>query len=120
MRVVCDFLEFSHCRADIWDALRFDRLYHISWPVEKVREHLRSQAGPHFDPHAVTVCLDSDFIVDCDDTGSGKNGALNVKKLSLAAKRHSTARVKGSSPKKGSFSGSSSFGLSADSRESLC
>ncbi len=50
--------------ADVWDALRSDRLYRSSWSVEKVREHLRSLAGTHFDPHVVKVCLDSDFLVD--------------------------------------------------------
>jgi PAS domain S-box-containing protein len=50
--------------ADVWDALRSDRHYRTSWSVEKVREHLRSLAGTHFDPHVVKVCLDSDFLVD--------------------------------------------------------
>ena len=50
--------------ADVWDALRSDRLYRTSWSVEKVREHLRSLAGTHFDPHVVNVCLDSDVLVD--------------------------------------------------------
>ncbi|MDU0458734.1 MAG: PAS domain S-box protein [Geobacteraceae bacterium] len=49
---------------DVWDALRSDRIYRNSWPVEKVREHLRSLAGTHFDPHVVKVCLDSDVLVD--------------------------------------------------------
>jgi len=50
--------------ADVWDALRSDRLYRTSWSVEKVREHLLSLAGTHFDPHVVTVCLDSGFLAD--------------------------------------------------------
>lgn len=49
---------------DVWDALRSDRLYRTSWSVEKVREHIRSLAGTHFDPRVVTVCLDSDVLVD--------------------------------------------------------
>ncbi len=49
--------------ADVWDALRSDRLYRTSWSVEKVREHIRSLAGTHFDPHVVNVCLDSDILV---------------------------------------------------------
>jgi len=48
---------------DVWDALRSDRLYRTSWPVEKVREHIRSLAGTHFDPHVVKVCLDSNVLV---------------------------------------------------------
>jgi len=50
--------------ADVWDALRSDRIYRSSWPVKKVRKHLRSLAGKHFDPHVVKVCLDSDILVD--------------------------------------------------------
>ncbi|MBC7963866.1 MAG: PAS domain S-box protein [Steroidobacteraceae bacterium] len=49
---------------DVWDALRSDRHYHSSWSVEKVREHLHSLAGTHFDPRVVKVCLDSDVLVD--------------------------------------------------------
>jgi PAS domain S-box-containing protein/putative nucleotidyltransferase with HDIG domain len=49
---------------DVWDALRSDRLYRTSWSVAKVRKHLRSLAGTHFDPHVVKVCLDSDIFVD--------------------------------------------------------
>jgi HD-GYP domain-containing protein (c-di-GMP phosphodiesterase class II) len=49
---------------DVWDALRSDRLYRTSWSVGKVRKHLRSLAGTHFDPHVVKVCLDSDVLVD--------------------------------------------------------
>jgi len=49
---------------DVWDALRSDRHYHTSWSVEKVREHLRSLSGTHFDPHVVKVCLDSDVLMD--------------------------------------------------------
>jgi putative nucleotidyltransferase with HDIG domain len=49
---------------DVWDALRSNRLYRVSWSVEKVREHLRSLAGSHFDPHVLQVCLDSDVLID--------------------------------------------------------
>ena len=49
---------------DVWDALRSDRHYRSSWPLEKVREHLRSLAGTHFDPRVVKVCLDSDILMD--------------------------------------------------------
>jgi PAS domain S-box-containing protein/putative nucleotidyltransferase with HDIG domain len=50
--------------ADVWDALRSDRHYRSSWSVEKVREHIRSIAGTHFDPHIVQVCLASDVLTD--------------------------------------------------------
>lgn len=49
---------------DVWDALRSDRRYRSSWSVSKVRKHLRSLAGTHFDPHVVKVCLESDMLVD--------------------------------------------------------
>jgi PAS domain S-box-containing protein/putative nucleotidyltransferase with HDIG domain len=49
---------------DVWDALRSDRLYRTSWSMKKVRAHIRSLSGTHFDPHVVKVCLDSDVLVD--------------------------------------------------------
>ena len=42
---------------DVWDALCSDRPNRSRWPMEKVREHIRSQAGIHFDPHIVDVFL---------------------------------------------------------------
>ncbi|MBK5274679.1 MAG: PAS domain S-box protein [Desulfuromonadales bacterium] len=50
--------------ADVWDALRSDRRYRSSWSVAKVRKHLRSLAGTHFDPRVVKMCLDSDVLVE--------------------------------------------------------
>jgi HD-GYP domain-containing protein (c-di-GMP phosphodiesterase class II) len=38
---------------DVWDALRSDRPYRSAWPAQKVREHIRSLAGSHFDPKVV-------------------------------------------------------------------
>jgi len=38
---------------DVWDALRSDRPYRPAWTEEKVREHIRSSAGTHFDPQVV-------------------------------------------------------------------
>ncbi len=49
---------------DVWDALRSDRAYRSSWTVKKVRRHLQSLSGTHFDPHVVKVCLNSDFLLD--------------------------------------------------------
>ncbi len=43
---------------DVWDALRSDRPYRESWPDDKVREHLREQAGKHFDPKVVEAFLE--------------------------------------------------------------
>ena len=42
---------------DVWDALRSDRPYRQAWSEEKVREHIRSLAGTHFDPAAVELLL---------------------------------------------------------------
>ena len=43
--------------ADVWDALRSDRPYRPGWPVEKVRAHIESLSGTHFDPQAVEAFL---------------------------------------------------------------
>lgn len=42
---------------DVWDALRSDRPYRLGWSDEKVRDHIREQAGKHFDPEVVEVFL---------------------------------------------------------------
>ena len=42
---------------DVWDALRSDRPYRLAWPEEKVREHIRTSAGTHFDPQVVEVFM---------------------------------------------------------------
>jgi HD-GYP domain-containing protein (c-di-GMP phosphodiesterase class II) len=42
---------------DVWDALRADRPYRSAWPKEKVLEHIRSDAGTHFDPTVVETFL---------------------------------------------------------------
>ena len=42
---------------DICDALLSDRPYRKGWPVEKVREHIRSLSGSHLDPHVVAAFL---------------------------------------------------------------
>ncbi|NUM45892.1 MAG: HD domain-containing protein [Anaerolineales bacterium] len=46
---------------DVWDALRSDRPYRASWPSEKVRAHLLSQSGTHFDPRVVSAFLEMDL-----------------------------------------------------------
>ncbi len=43
--------------ADVWDALTSDRPYRDAWPEEKAREHIRDQAGLHFDPEVVELFL---------------------------------------------------------------
>jgi PAS domain S-box-containing protein len=42
---------------DVWDALRSDRPYRAGWPDERVREHIRSLAGTHFDREVVRLFL---------------------------------------------------------------
>jgi putative nucleotidyltransferase with HDIG domain len=39
--------------ADVWDALRHDRPYHLAWTPERARAYIRSKAGTHFDPAVV-------------------------------------------------------------------
>ncbi len=43
--------------ADVWDALRSDRPYRAAWTEERVRDHIASLAGSHFDPEVVQVYL---------------------------------------------------------------
>ncbi|MDO8674190.1 MAG: response regulator [Dehalococcoidia bacterium] len=38
---------------DVWDALSSDRPYRAAWPKDKVRKHILSLAGTHFDPAVV-------------------------------------------------------------------
>ncbi len=45
--------------ADVWDSLRSNRPYRVSWPAEKVIEHIQDQAGIYFDPRIVEVFLQS-------------------------------------------------------------
>lgn len=42
---------------DVWDALRSDRPYRGSWPIEKVREYVIEESGKHFDPQIVDAFL---------------------------------------------------------------
>jgi PAS domain S-box-containing protein len=42
---------------DVWDALRSNRPYRMAWTEEKVREHIRTSAGTHFDPQVVDVFM---------------------------------------------------------------
>ncbi|MBN2085229.1 MAG: GAF domain-containing protein [Anaerolineales bacterium] len=42
---------------DVWDALRSNRPYRSAWPAAKVRGHIRSLAGSHFDPKVVEKFL---------------------------------------------------------------
>ncbi len=42
---------------DVWDALNSDRPYRPAWTKEKVREHIRSLSGTHFEPNVAEVFL---------------------------------------------------------------
>ncbi|HEY6873016.1 MAG TPA: HD domain-containing phosphohydrolase [Geobacteraceae bacterium] len=42
---------------DVWDALCSDRSYRAGMPEEEVRDHLRAEAGRHFDPEVVEAFL---------------------------------------------------------------
>ncbi len=42
---------------DVWDALNSDRPYRPAWPGEKIREHMRSLSGTHFDPKVCEAFL---------------------------------------------------------------
>jgi len=42
---------------DVWDALRSDRPYRVAWEPEKVRDHIQSLVGTHFDPRATEIFL---------------------------------------------------------------
>ncbi len=43
---------------DVWDALHSDRPYRPAWAAEKIREHIASGAGSHFDPDIVKAFLE--------------------------------------------------------------
>jgi PAS domain S-box-containing protein/putative nucleotidyltransferase with HDIG domain len=42
---------------DVWDALISERPYRAAWQPEKAKEHIRTQAGKHFDPEIVDIFL---------------------------------------------------------------
>jgi putative nucleotidyltransferase with HDIG domain len=48
---------------DVWDALSSDRPYRRAWPLNKVRRHIGSLSGSHFDPKVVDAMLE---MMDAD------------------------------------------------------
>ncbi|MEH6578958.1 MAG: two-component system response regulator [Amphritea sp.] len=44
--------------ADVFDALTSKRPYKQAWSVEDAMNHLKNEAGEHFDPHLVALFLD--------------------------------------------------------------
>ncbi len=51
---------------DVWDALRSNRPYRSAWPEPKVREHIRSLAGSHFDPKVAERFLQFEGLDDSE------------------------------------------------------
>ncbi len=51
---------------DVWDALISDRPYRPAWTKAKAREHIRAEAGTHFDPSAVEAFMR--VLDSADDT----------------------------------------------------
>jgi putative nucleotidyltransferase with HDIG domain len=45
--------------ADVWDAMRSERLYRPAWNEEAALEYVKAQAGKHFDPEIVKMFLDT-------------------------------------------------------------
>ncbi len=43
---------------DVWDAVTSDRPYRDAWSKEKAIQYLKSEAGKHFDPQILKVCLE--------------------------------------------------------------
>ncbi|EFO79290.1 response regulator receiver modulated metal dependent phosphohydrolase [Oscillochloris trichoides DG-6] len=43
--------------ADVWDAMRSDRPYRKSMPVERVKQHIAEISGSHFDPDLTPIFL---------------------------------------------------------------
>jgi hypothetical protein len=48
---------------DVWDALNSDRLYRAACAEEKVREHILTSSGIHFDPQVVDVFMQISDLV---------------------------------------------------------
>jgi PAS domain S-box-containing protein/putative nucleotidyltransferase with HDIG domain len=42
---------------DVWDALHSDRPYRPCWPDDKIRDHIHTLSGTHFDPQVVDVFM---------------------------------------------------------------
>jgi PAS domain S-box-containing protein len=42
---------------DVWDALLSNRPYRGAWPISRVIQHIRDEAGSHFDPDIVAIFL---------------------------------------------------------------
>src|SRR5512141_3222411 len=45
--------------ADVFDALRSDRVYRTAWPADQVLNYIRDHAGRRFDPRIARLCEDA-------------------------------------------------------------
>jgi len=61
--------------ADVWDALRSDRPYAAAASAADAREHIRKQAGKHFDPRAVEIFLQLEPAHEAPSSPDGQPGA---------------------------------------------
>ncbi len=59
---------------DVWDALRSDRPYRQAWSEDRVKDHILSFAGSHFDPELVrvfvSVITENDILSDISQVSS--------------------------------------------------
>jgi putative nucleotidyltransferase with HDIG domain len=68
---------------DVWDALSYDRPYRKAWSEERIREHIKSLAGSHFDPKIVSMFLRAVqekahiFSREAEKEASGQQGYHN-------------------------------------------
>ena len=60
---------------DVWDALRSDRPYRVSWSEEKVTEYILGRSGSQFDPQIVALFFNSELF---EDRSRGKPTILIV------------------------------------------
>jgi HD-GYP domain-containing protein (c-di-GMP phosphodiesterase class II) len=49
------------CLIDVYDALTSDRPYRAGWDKQRTLDHIRSQAGKHFDPAITELFLSKDW-----------------------------------------------------------
>lgn len=67
---------------DVWDALRYDRVYRKGDSAPTVAEYMRSQSGLQFDPQILRV-----FLEMLEEEGLPKTDAFPVKKVIVPLRR---------------------------------
>lgn len=53
---------------DVWESLLSDRSYRLAWPEDRVRKHIYSLAGTHFDPKVVKVFFEIEWSCPLERT----------------------------------------------------